>query len=84
MEGREKESEREREMIDPRVEVTPNTLGFVPVFPEPGDELFSSLLEDEERTPPDVFSDLSTVLLSIDLHPRVGGGRGRERNRDRG
>ena len=57
--------------------------GFVPVFPEPGEELFSSLLEDEERTPPDVFSDLSTVLLSIDLQPRVGEGGERERERER-
>lgn len=39
----------------------------IPVLPDPGEELFSSLLEEEERTPPDVFSDLSTVLLSIDL-----------------
>ncbi len=37
------------------------------MLPDPGEELFSSLLEEEERTPPDVFSDLSTVLLSIDL-----------------
>lgn len=46
----------------------------VPVFPDPGEELFSSLLEDEERTPPDVFSDLSTVLLSTDLRGATGGG----------
>lgn len=39
----------------------------IPVLTDPGEELFSSLLEEEERTPPDVFSDLSTVLLSIDL-----------------
>lgn len=38
-----------------------------PVLPDPGEELFSSLLDEEDRTPPDVFSDLSTVLLSIDL-----------------
>lgn len=37
------------------------------MFPDPGEELFSSLLEEEERTPPDVFSDLSTVLLRTDL-----------------
>lgn len=40
---------------------------IVPVFPDPGEELFSSLLDEEEKTPPDVFSDLSTVLLSTDL-----------------
>lgn len=40
-----------------------------PVFPDPGEELLSSLLEEEERTPPEVFSDLSTVLLSTDLLP---------------
>lgn len=38
-----------------------------PVLPDPGEELFSSLLDEDDRTPPDVFSDLSTVLLSIDL-----------------
>lgn len=37
------------------------------MLPDPGEELFSSLLDEEDRTPPDVFSDLSTVLLSIDL-----------------
>lgn len=25
------------------------------------------MLDEDDRTPPDVFSDLSTVLLSIDL-----------------
>lgn len=65
------------------------------MLPDPGEELFSSLLEEEERTPPDVFSDLSTVLLSIDLRGRDGrveeergergGGRGEEkRERDEG
>lgn len=46
----------------------------IPVLPDPGEELFSSLLEEEERTPPDVFSDLSTVLLSIDLGEGWEGG----------
>lgn len=46
------------------------------MLPEPGEELFSSLLEDD-RTPPEVFSDLSTVLLSMDLEVD-GGMRGRE------
>ena len=44
------------------------------MLPDPGEELFSSLLEEEERTPPDVFSDLSTVLLSIDLGEGWEGG----------
>lgn len=35
------------------------------------------MLEEEERTPPDVFSDLSTVLLNIDLGDVVGGWRRR-------
>lgn len=48
---------------------------YIPVLPDPGEELFSSLLE--ERTPPDVFSDLSTVLLSMDL---VKGWRGWRRS----
>lgn len=39
----------------------------LPVLPDPGEELFSSLLDEEEKPPPDVFSDLSTVLLSMDL-----------------
>lgn len=43
------------------------------MFPDPGEELFSSLLEEEERTPPEVFSDLSTVLLSTDLCGAMGG-----------
>ena len=47
----------------------------VPVLPDPGEELFSSLLEEEERTPPDVFSDLSTVLLSMDLDGGMEGWR---------
>lgn len=47
----------------------------VPVLPDPGEELFSSLLDEEEKPPPDVFSDLSTVLLSMDLG--VGGAGGR-------
>lgn len=46
---------------------------YAPVLPDPGEELFSSLLEEEDRTPPDVFSDLSTVLLSIDLGGTEGG-----------
>lgn len=47
------------------------------MLPDPGEELFSSLLEEEDRTPPDVFSDLSTVLLSIDLGEGwEGGGEG--------
>lgn len=46
----------------------------VPVLPDPGEELFSSLLDEEEKPPPDVFSDLSTVLLSMDLGVGVGGG----------
>lgn len=51
----------------------------VPVLPDPGEELFSSLLEEEERTPPDVLSDLSTVLLSMDLDEGMEGmRRGRE------
>lgn len=33
------------------------------------------MLDEEERTPPDVFSDLSTVLLSIDLDEGWDGGR---------
>lgn len=45
----------------------------VPVLPDPGEELFSSLLDEEEKPPPDVFSDLSTVLLSMDLGVGVGG-----------
>lgn len=51
----------------------------LPVLPDPGEELFSSLLEEEDRTPPDVFSDLSTVLLSIDLGWRDGREEGEER-----
>lgn len=47
-----------------------------PVFPDPGDELFSSLLEEEDK-PPDVFSDLSTVLVSTDLCGAMGGWRRR-------
>lgn len=47
----------------------------VPVLPDPGEELFSSLLDEEEKPPPDVFSDLSTVLLSMDLGGK-GGGKG--------
>lgn len=50
----------------------------VPVLPEPGEELFSSLLDEEEKPPPDVFSDLSTVLLSMDL----GEGRGEDDARE--
>lgn len=50
------------------------------MLPDPGEELFSSLLEDEERTPPDVFSDLSTVLLSTDLRGATGG---RDRKEER-
>lgn len=46
----------------------------IPVFPDPGEELFSSLLDEEERTPPDVFSDLSTLLLSMDLEEGAWGG----------
>lgn len=65
------------------------------MLPDPGEELFSSLLEEEERTPPDVFSDLSTVLLSIDLgegwegggegegEERGGGRQRREQRKDR-
>lgn len=45
----------------------------VPVLPDPGEELFSSLLDEEEKPPPDVFSDLSTVLLSMDLGVGEGG-----------
>jgi len=51
----------------------------VPVFTDPGEELFSSLLEEDERTPPNIFSDLSTVLLSMDLGERWEGGREGER-----
>lgn len=50
------------------------------MLPDPGDELFSSLLEEEERTP-DVFSDLSTVLLSIDLCEGWEGGGERKTKR---
>lgn len=50
----------------------------LPVLPDPGEELFSSLLDEEEKPPPDVFSDLSTVLLSMDL-----GGEGGAQRRDR-
>lgn len=46
----------------------------LPVLPDPGEELFSSLLDEEEKPPPDVFSDLSTVLLSMDLRGEDGGG----------
>lgn len=54
------------------------------MLPDPGEELFSSLLEEEERTPPDVFSDLSTVLLSMDLGEGwEGGGRRREVEEDK-
>lgn len=54
-----------------------------PVFPDPGDELFSSLLEEEDK-PPDVFSDLSTVLVSTGLCGAMGGWRGvRERRKDK-
>ncbi len=49
------------------------------MLPDPGEELFSSLLEEEERTPPDVFSDLSTVLLSMDLGEGWEGGGEKER-----
>lgn len=63
------------------VEQTQKTLDL-PVLPDPGEELFSSLLEEEERTPPDVFSDLSTVLLSMDLNG--GDGRDGEGERWRG
>ena len=48
--------------------------GDVPVLPDPGEELFSSLLDEEEKPPADVFSDLSTVLLSMDLRGGGGGG----------
>lgn len=55
---------------------TPDT----PVLPDPGEELFSSLLEEEEKPPAEVFSDLFTVLVSTDLHrstkTRGSGGRG--------
>lgn len=54
---------------------------YIPVLPDPGEELFSSLLDEEERTPPDVFSDLSTVLLSIDLGEGWEGG-GRQRGEE--
>lgn len=56
---------------------------YIPVLPDPGEELFSSLLEEEDRTPPDVFSDLSTVLLSIDLGEGWEGGEEAERWRRR-
>lgn len=52
------------------------------MLPDPGEELFSSLLEEEERTP-DVFSDLSTVLLSIDLCEGWEGGGERQRKTKR-
>lgn len=56
----------------------------LPVLPDPGEELFSSLLDEEERTPPDNFSDLSTVLLSIDLGEGwEGGGRQRGGRKER-
>lgn len=64
-----------------KIAIEPN----IPVLPDPGEELFSSLLEEEERTPPDVFSDLSTVLLSIDLGEGwEGGGEGEGEGEERG
>ena len=35
------------------------------MLPDPGEELFSSLLE-EERTPPDVFSDITVPLELVE------------------